>query len=368
MYRLRLFFILIAVALVASLLGLSPSRSAPPHGGGGSVPPGKILYTYNNQTWQMNGDGSGKSTVSLSAVPSRDTYSGHRWSILMSNGEVWATPNNVDFLQITNLQQYDNGDGTITCVILNDGTGARLSWSNGGDSFISVKGIHWVQDASLPVPPPGGDADMSDLYLAIYRLDVSALELEARYQSQLPGPAFDITLAVPVITEPFGYEENFTEHQWSPDGTKIAYKWRNNFEDFGPADLWVADVGPGVTLPVNALTDGVRIVNIATNRIDFPQWSPPGAAEQRIAFRYSNGDLRTVRPDGTGLTTVANVGYGPSFWSPDGNHFVYRKMVQKTFTKREYFLYRIGASGGTSVLLTGDLNKELDKGLLGWGN
>jgi Tol biopolymer transport system component len=83
----------------------------------------------------------------------------------------------------------------------------------------------------------------------------------------------------------------------SPDGSRIAY--------VSGTTLFLRDVATGQASPV------------ATDP-ELPRWAPSG---DLIAFvSYPTGELRVVRPDGTGLRTV-----GPGFrtsggvsWSPDG--------------------------------------------------
>ena len=364
MSRLLLSVASVAVLFTAPLLCISSVQSAPK--GSGPPPPGKIYYQYNGAVWQMNGDGSGKTQVNAPAgVPSQGTYGtdNHRWWLVASEGEIWATPNGVDYLQITDMSQRDNGDGTITVVRISH---REPVWSNGGDSFISFAATHWVQSAALPVPPPGGEADVTDFYKAVYRLDISAAELEARYQLEMPGPAFDVTQAEPVVTVTSFFETNLEYHSWSPDGIALAYHHLDQHHDAGGnADLWVAYVGPEVALPVNGDTDALRIYEATEPFLNPVKWSPPGAPEERIAFRTGGARLMTIGPDGSGLTDLGAISPGTIAWSPDGNHIVFRQAIQRGFTWN-YYIYRVPATGGSFVSLTGDLNRELNKGVLGW--
>lgn len=141
---------------------------------------------------------------------------------------------------------------------------------------------------------------------------------------------------------------------WSPDGNSIAFAY---FDYFGPPtdspfEIWIADVATGegehvaygwnpdwspdsqelvadyrgsiykltlTTRDVTWLTDSVRS--------HFPQWSPDG--EHIVWTRYGDGrkapeqtGIWLIRPDGTGMTKLANSGSHPD-WSPDGSKIAY---------------------------------------------
>jgi len=91
---------------------------------------------------------------------------------------------------------------------------------------------------------------------------------------------------------------------WSPDGTRIAFAW------------------DGINV-MNA--EGSGRAQITTGESDsHPSWSPDGS---RIAFGR-NGDIYTIRPDGSDLTHVARVANTPAIesdpvWSPDGRKIAF---------------------------------------------
>ena len=96
---------------------------------------------------------------------------------------------------------------------------------------------------------------------------------------------------------------------WSPDGSQIAY-WHNagrTADSQAKTGLYVLDLDANSTWLV---TEG---------RATSPDWRPDG---ERIAF--SNGDIFTIRPDGSDLKKVTDHGRAsfPS-WAPNGQRIAF---------------------------------------------
>jgi Tol biopolymer transport system component len=94
---------------------------------------------------------------------------------------------------------------------------------------------------------------------------------------------------------------------WSPDGTQITFHTNRD----GNNEIYV----------MNA--DGSSQINITNAASDdaFANWSPDGT---KIAFRSAG--IVTINTDGTGRTTIANIGIGGGAepnWSPDGSKIVF---------------------------------------------
>src|SRR5690349_4577010 len=123
------------VVLAMLVLSAVGAWAAKP-GGGGSVPPGTIYFTYGGAPMRMLADGSGKQSAPFElGRASRQTYgsAASRWFLSTDDYHLWATTDGVTQMQITNMLETDNGDGTKTMMRLKGGP----SWSNDGvDSFV----------------------------------------------------------------------------------------------------------------------------------------------------------------------------------------------------------------------------------------
>lgn len=104
-----------------------------------------------------------------------------------------------------------------------------------------------------------------------------------------------------------------TASAWSPDGRRIALSTFSRKRDDRRCHLYVVPADGGALRQIVA-------EEILTNR---PAWTPDG---RWIAFSNYDGEIRKVRPDGTGLQTIVRLpgkeirGLG---WSPDGKHLTY---------------------------------------------
>lgn len=100
---------------------------------------------------------------------------------------------------------------------------------------------------------------------------------------------------------------------WSPDGRWIAYSRDSGFSS--QDSLWIVAAAGGKPrlLACHSSCSAVQ-----------PEWSPDG---HTLVFERSNlssgaSGLYTVRPDGSGLTLVAENGAEPA-WSPDGRRIAF---------------------------------------------
>lgn len=106
---------------------------------------------------------------------------------------------------------------------------------------------------------------------------------------------------------------------WSPDGRSIAY---TKLAD-DTKGLWIADV--------EAALDGRseahrQVTSVSTTTVEeFPSWSPDGTRLIFNSQRAGNSDIWVVNVDGTGLRNLTRHPAldSPASWSPDGGHIVF---------------------------------------------
>lgn len=120
---------------------------------------------------------------------------------------------------------------------------------------------------------------------------------------------------------------------WSPDGRYLAY---TAYEAGGISVVAADGTAPPVSIAIG----------------DHADWSPDGSLIAFVHSPYWNGGpgpLYVVRPDGTGLTAVADdAAPGDVEWSPDGSRIAYHRCHE---TPCRHSLAVVGRAGdGGSVL------------------
>ena len=98
---------------------------------------------------------------------------------------------------------------------------------------------------------------------------------------------------------------------WSPDGKRIAF----NSNLSGEPLMYIVDVNGSRVVDLSKVGEGGQVA-----------WSPDGRS---ILFASSrdhpdnNRDIYVMRPDGSGVKRLTNVGAATPAWSPDGRHIVF---------------------------------------------
>jgi Tol biopolymer transport system component len=108
-----------------------------------------------------------------------------------------------------------------------------------------------------------------------------------------------------------------SEAAWSPDGTQIALSTSSRKR--GDRRCHVYLLNPAGGRPHQLVKEETRPIP--------PAWTPDG---RWITFATFDGKIRKVRPDGTGLRTIADFpGEEVSglHWSPDGKHLTYSARI-----------------------------------------
>ena len=283
----------IAVAALAAIL---PGAASAASGG----PNGKIVFTSTrdgvgvtpsqpratSELYVMNPDGSGQRRLTDNLVGERDPV----WS---PDGTriAFGAPDGLYVMDAT-------GGGTTRLVAVEDAL--TPSWSPDGRSIVFATGAAEIRvvradgsgaakiaDGSDPAWSPLGDA-------IAFR----------------PPGVFQLWLMDPDGTDPrFVAEAPGARFAWSPDGTRIAGDGPRATPGDG-TELWVVHVSgadPRRLTTCNSATTDVFCGD--------PSWAPDGS---RIAFSETTTEgpigIFTIRPDGTGLTTLSSRGDAEPDW------------------------------------------------------
>ena len=134
---------------------------------------------------------------------------------------------------------------------------------------------------------------------------------------------------------------------WSPDGSRIAYSsWYFPPDQYPPAHVFV----------MNADGSGPRQLTRGPRYDLYPMWAATDNTDKILFLRKlkglegEQGDVFSVRPDGTGLTRVTKLGSVGGFApSPDG-----KMLAVHDKTAGKVLLMPLGGSGSTQAILDTD--------------
>jgi hypothetical protein len=214
------------------------------------------------------------------------------------------------------------------------------AWSS-TDSFISWSSLVWTTDANGdPVVDHGALYEASVTFTSGDVSGFGTITLVKTCGTWTAGG----TVEHPNIRE---------MHSWSPDGTKVVYH--------------VSSVGTCI------YDTGSKVETTLVSGGAFGQWSPDG----NYVCYFKNGELRVVKPDGTGDSLVVaekNAGkvwdwIRDPMWSADSKYLIYRYTTENgnkwppTSTKN---LYIIGIDGDGKKCVTNGLDGPAWELPVGW--
>jgi hypothetical protein len=368
--QVRRFCLSVGVALAGFALsnGADGKPPAPPP----PVPPssGTVFYTTNsfNGIWAMRSDGSGKMLLPHPYISSFDFENGNRnlrapsrlvygsdpfvdriWVTLAY--DEYTTPQGTEWRGALFAYKFVNVGGTLvarTCRITNlhpdyfvdAGRTGVPAWSNGGDMFVAFPALQ-----------------IANSQRTLLRAWVTGAEIDAAIAAgtniDLDATAFG-TGKLEVVATTNDLNSEFVKSSWSPDGTRVA------------CELLGSDVR---RFFVRTIATGLEIQLGTTQTTSGIDWSPNGA---RIAFA-NNRSISTINPDGTGLATpygtfIAADQFSHCYWSPDPNATQQLVFSRYKFQRKEWARHveRGLATGGSTVILTGDLPPEGYKYPIAW--
>jgi hypothetical protein len=332
MNRRRLGAVVFAAGLVlvtTAALGLAAKP-----GGGGSAPAGRIYYRWTNEVyaepggtyefrgwWSMNADGSDKRLTTYQPLWSDGR---HHLSHFEHYGYRWyleVRPSVEYFPKTAVYAVREDGDADHAVLLLEAG---ELPGSPG------LGKLRWGKDDSF------------------FSFVAQASATDALAEISIAGIAFDELTGLPALMTPpvpivQGEQTGWMDirsHDWSPDGTQVAYGLEPNG---GSAAVKIKDLLTGET-------------RLLADRAYYPVWSPDGT---RIAFKPFNEGVHVIRPDGSGLMRLTNNRWdAPSDWSADSAHVIFWRGGYYKGSGVIYIadVFRVSAAGGSAINLTKDID------------
>ncbi len=313
-------------------------------------------YTYGS----MDGNGGSRAVLlrtSDGARPSSLLHGGKRWFLAsVQLPLVGVTRNDIFAVR-------EDGAGEVR-LTNNDGTMAysNLEWAPDEDASgatVSMVARRWTGPTKDDTVVPG----TAGLYTAHLSFDgagdVVGLDADPAYRLSL-GIVYD---AAGERADAFGYS-------WSPDMTRLVVRsYFGIWDDSSATDdpqIRVVDAASGAVTPLGSG--------------DAADWSPDGskiAYRRWIDGRQPGFALQTVRPDGGGSATLLvhkhRVGatrsqYPYSLkWSPDGAHLAYQYTLVDNGYSWTNYIYRIAADGTGNTNLTPEVATGSGGGFFGLG-
>ena len=290
-------------------------------------PDGRSIAIPNRKGVLLRGvDGNGRQQIlapplrrALGSMPGRIAWS--------TDGE--------ELRYVTNIGPVEHKGGWVTVVGLDGGAADQVAlgtsiydfeWSPGGWPLLYTTGPYATSGGGPVGPRPAiwsvaGFGERSERLL-----DLPGQEYEPRfspdghslafvYEPRERKPAIALWLADADGSRPRPLVPRLIscELSWSPDGSRIAFA-ATTFAGDRRQHLYV----------VAASGRGFHRVNDDELRSgEPPAWTADG---HRITYATYEGEIKSVRPDGSGPQTIADLDHQEVrnlMWSPDGRHLAY---------------------------------------------
>ncbi len=334
-----------AVPVGDVLAGKKPGGGTPPATGtiyhlDLSTSEGGSPSTYTTYVvGSMDGNGGSRATLlrtSVNARPSRLLHGGKRWVLASVRLPLVGVSRN-DLIAVredgAREVRLTNNDGTMHYL--------ALDWAPDEDeagATVSMVAHRWTGPTRDDTVVP----DTAGLYTAHLAFDGAGdvVGLDA-------DPAYRLSLGI--VSTTAGEQADASRYSWSPDMTRLVVQsW---FGGSTGSQIRVVDLAGGAVTPLGAG--------------DYADWSPDGS---KIAYRrwidgkFPGFALQTVRPDGGGGATLLQlkqrVGASQSQhlfapkWSPDGTHLAYEYVLEDNGSSWAHSIHRIAADGTGVTNLT----------------
>ena len=356
------------VAAFAAVIGMAKDTLAGKPGGTSPPPATGTIYfqdlstldaTNNTYTYgSMDGSGGSRAVLlrtSHDARPSRRLHGGTRWFLASVRLDLVGLSRN-DLIAVredgAREVRLTNNDGTMAY--------SNLDWApdeDGASATVSMVARRWTGPTRDDTVVPG----TAGLYTAHLTFDGTGdvVGLDA-------DPAYRLSLGI--VGDSLGERADARGYSWSPDMARLVVQSYYGGWDGDPStpdpQIRVVDATSGAVTPLGAG--------------DVPDWSPDGS---KIAYRrwidgkFPGFALQTVRPDGSGVATLLffkqRVGatrsqylYSPK-WSPDGAYLAYEYVDAQNGYSWTHYIYRIAADGTGKTNLTPEVTTGSGGGVFG---
>lgn len=333
----------VILMLLGLLACLATTVEAGKPGGTGGTGGGTIHYRFNDQSWSMNSDGSGKTQIlaaqpsNVQREPSSLLHGGLRWFLELREVVGEIHPNGKARRAVYSVRG-DGNEAATRQLTADPGLEIATTQWIPGDGEISWLARRWV----------AGVVTQGGVYAAGITFDGSGNVIELVTQPATPTvpaglvPWADTSGPWFMFSGDLG--PDIRAYDWSPSGTEAVHGVYSN------SGLWIAD------------RQGARRLLLASSPALGPVWSPTG---DKIAFDGPNQSIFTILTSGGSLLEILRSNANPANaskkvivgnpkWSPTGSHLAYRRMAGTGFSGRTD-VYRATPDGGNQTNLTGDL-------------